>query len=157
MLKVPEKIFNVEVNDVEIGLSEIHIYEKDEIEDAQAGYRYNGLTGEVIEEWFGEEYIVIGNDSCCGDPIIAKVDEEEIPIYFMFHDDWSSLQLIASSLEQFVDILKKLEETDLEDKDECVNVLEDIKQEVPSASYEYWEGCVASAYEFLTDEEYWEE
>lgn len=87
MLKVPEKIFNIDINDIEVGLSDIHIYGKDEIEEAQAGYRYNELTGELIEDWIGEKYVVIGNDSCCGDPIIAKIDEEELPIYSMFHDD----------------------------------------------------------------------
>ena len=154
MLNVPEKIFSIDVNDIEIGLSNIHIYRKDEIEEAQAGYRYNGLTGYSIEDWIGEEYIVIGNDSCCGDPIIVKIDEEKLPIYSMFHDDWSSLQIIANSWEQFVNILKKLDKTDLKNKEECKKVLEDIKQEVPNTSYDYWEGLIASAYEFLTDKEY---
>lgn len=156
MLKVPEKIFNIDINDVEVGLSEIHIHSKDEIENAQAGYRYNGLTGEVIEEWIGDEYIVIGNDSCCGDPIIAKIDEEKLPIYSMFHDDWSSLQIIANNLEQYINILKKLDETDLEDKEECKKIVEIIKKEVPNTSVDYWEGLIAAAYEFLTDEEYWD-
>ena len=39
MLKVPEKIFNIDINDIEVGLSDIHIYGRDEIEEAQAGYR----------------------------------------------------------------------------------------------------------------------
>jgi len=157
MLKVPEKIFNIDINDIEVGLSDIHIYGKDEIEEAQAGYRYNELTGELIEDWIGEKYVVIGNDSCCGDPIIAKIDEEELPIYSMFHDDWSSLQIIANSLDQFINILKKLDETDLEDKEKCKNTFEDIKREVPNTSFDYWEGLIASAYEFLTDDQYWEE
>ena len=155
MLKIPEKLLNIEINDVEIGLSDIHIYGRNEIEKAQAGYRYNGLTGELIEDWIGEEYLVVGNDSCCGDPIIAKIDEEEIPIYSMFHDDWSSLQIIAHSLEQFINILKKLDGTNLENKEECKKLLEDIKKEVPNTSSDYWEGLIASAYEFLTDEKYW--
>lgn len=72
MLEIPEKLFNIDVNDIEVGLSEFHMYRKDEIEEAQAGYRYDELTGEPIEDWIGEEYIVIGNDSCCGGPIIAN-------------------------------------------------------------------------------------
>lgn len=28
MLKVPEKIFNIDINDIEVGLSDIHIYGK---------------------------------------------------------------------------------------------------------------------------------
>ena len=38
-----------------------------------------------------------------------------------------------------------------------LNTFEDIKKEVPNTSFDYWEGLIASAYEFLTDEEYWEE
>jgi len=156
MLKVPEEIFNIDINDIEVGLSDIHIYGKDEIEEAQAGYRYNGLTGKPIEDWIGEEYIVIGNDSCCGDPIIAKTDEKGLPIYSMFHDDWSSLQIIANSFEQFKNTLKELDKTNLEDKEECKKIFEDIKKEVPNTAYDYWEGLIAAAYEFLTDEEYWD-
>lgn len=154
MLKLPEKIFNIDINDIEIGLSDIHIYGKYEIEEAQAGYRYNELTGETIEDWIGEEYIVIGNDSCCGDPIIVKINEEKLPIYSMFHDDWSSLQIIADSLEQFINILKKLDKTDLQNKEECNKALEVIKKAVPNNSFNYWESLIISAYEFLTDEEY---
>jgi len=72
----------------------------------------------------------------------------------MFHDDWSSLEIIANSLDQFINILNKLDKTDLEDKEECKNIFEDIKKEVPNTSYDYWEGLIVSAYEFLTDEEY---
>ena len=63
MLKIPEKILNMDISDVKFISNDIHIYGKDEIEEAQAGYRYNGLTGEKIEAWIGEEYIVIGRDS----------------------------------------------------------------------------------------------
>ena len=65
--------------------------------------------------------------------------------------------IIANSLEQFTNILKKLDQTDLEDKEECKKTFEDIKKDIPNTSYEYWEGLIASAYEFLTDEEYWED
>lgn len=155
MLNLPDELFNIDINDVEIGLTDIHIYGRDEIEEAQAGYRYNGLTGEPIEEWFGEEYIVVGNDSCCGDPIIAKIDEEEIPIYYMFHDDWSTLRLIAISLKQFTNTLKDIKKIDLENKEQCKQLLEYIEKTLPNEAYGYWEGLIASAYEFLTDDEYW--
>ena len=39
--------------------------------------------------------------------VTLKIDEEEIKIYSMFNDDWSSLQVIANSFEQFINILKK--------------------------------------------------
>ena len=79
---------------------------------------------------------------CCGDPIIAKIDEEKIPIYSMFHDNWSSLQIISDSLDQFIIILKKLKETNLKDKAECEKILEDIKKSVPDISFDYWENLI---------------
>lgn len=153
-LNVPNKIFNREINDLEMGLSDIHLCSKDEIEDAQAGYRYNGLTGEVIEDWFGDEYIVIGDDSCCGDPIIAKVDEEEIPMYYMFHDDWDSLQKISNSFDEFLDVLKMIDSIDLRDKESCKKLLEDIRKKAKLESYDYWDSLITTSFEFLTDENY---
>ncbi len=42
----------------------------------------------------------------------------------------------------------------LQNKEECKKVLEVIKEAVPNKSFDYWEGLIVSAYEFLTDEEY---
>ena len=157
MLQVPEKIFNADLKSVDLGLSDILIFEKDEIEKEQIGYRYTGLPGEgePIEDWIGEDYVVIGLDSCCGDPIIAKVDEDELPIYFMHHDDWSSLQLIATSFEQFINLLKKLDKTNLANKEECEHTFEIIKRESPNISLDYWESLISSGYEFLTGNDYY--
>lgn len=153
-LNVPNKIFDRKINEIDVGLSEIYLYDKDEIEEAQAGYRYNGLTGEVIEDWIGDEYIVIGNDSCCGDPIIVKVDEEELPIYNMFHDDWDSLQKISNSFEEFLDVLKLIDNIDLRDRESCKRLLENIRKKVKLESYDYWDSLITTAFEFLTDENY---
>ena len=153
MINIPNKIFERNINDIEIGVSEIHLYSREEINEAQIGYQIDS-NGNEIKEWIGSNYVVIGNDSCCGDPIIAKIDEEELPVYSMFNDDWSSLELIANSFKQYISILERIDNTDLEDKDECKNILENIKNIVPSVSYDYWEVLIKSAYEFLTDEDY---
>lgn len=150
MLEIPNKLFEIDINDVEIGVSEIHLYGKDEIEQGQEGYRYNGKTKKEIKEWIGNEYIVIGDDSCCGDPIIAKIDEKDIPIYAMFHDDWTTLNKVSDSIEQYADILKMIDETDLENKDEINVLLEKIKQIVPNY-FEYWNDLIMLAYDFYTE------
>jgi len=153
MLKLPDKLFDIDTNDIEIGSSTIHLYEKDKIEKMQRGYRYNGLTGEPIEDWFGDAYVVIGVETCCGDPIIAKIDEEDLPIYYMFHDDWSTLQKVANSLEQFINMLKKINNTYLETEEEYEELINDIKKEVPNTSYDYWESIIELAYDFAEFEE----
>lgn len=153
MFNIPSKIFERNINDVEVGVSQIHLYSSEEINEAQIGYQIDS-NGNKIKEWIGSNYIVVGNDSCCGDPIIVKIDKEELPVYSMFNDDWNSLELIANSFKQYISILERIDNTDLEDKDECKNILENIKNIVTNVSYDYWEGLIKSAYEFLTDEDY---
>ena len=85
MINIPNELFERDIDDIEIGISEIHLFSKEEIEDAQIGYRIDE-NGNPLEEWIGDDYIVIGNDSCCDDPIIAKIDNKDLPIYSMFHE-----------------------------------------------------------------------
>ncbi len=148
MLKIPEKIFNSGINDVRIGLGTIHIYNKEEIEKAQAGYRYDEKTGEPIYEWFGDEFVVIGYVSCGDLPIIAKIDEEEIPIYCMFNDNWAAIETIAVSFEQFISFLKKVEATNLINKEECKKLTDEIEKELTRTST-YWSALIDYAYMVL--------
>lgn len=153
--KLPEELFKVDVKDIEIGAGGIYLYDKKEIEEAQIGYRYDD-EGNQIKDWFGDEYVVIGQETACGDPIIAKIDEEDIPIYYMFHDDWSTFGLLSKSFSQFEDLLKMVEEINLYDKEDCEQFLNSLKKELPENAYDFWEGLITVGYEFLTDEEFFE-
>ncbi len=153
-INVPNKIFDRENDNFQVGLSTIYLYLEDEIDSAQKGYRYNSITNEKIEDWFGDEYVVIGNDSCCGDPIIAKIDEENIPIYYMFHDDWSTIEKIANSFEEFMYILNQIDDANLDDRDDCKMLIEKINKEIKLESYDYWESLIISSFEFFTDESF---
>lgn len=150
MINVPEKIFNRNFEEVDFGLSTLSFYKKDEIEDAQIGFRYDNEKNE-IKQWKGKEYVVIGNDSALGDPIIAKVDETEIPIYSMFHDDWNSFEMVAESFEQYMGILEMIEKTDLHRRDKIIDLLDEIEEIVPENSYYYWEDLINSAFDFFAD------
>lgn len=100
MINVPNKLFDRDIDDVGIGMSEIHLYSKDEIENGQLGYRIDD-KGNEIKEWIGDNYIVIGDDSALGDPTIVDINDDKLPAYNMFHDDWSSLQKIAYDFNQY--------------------------------------------------------
>ncbi|MBQ7410480.1 MAG: hypothetical protein IJW20_03755 [Clostridia bacterium] len=150
MINVPEKIFDRNFEEVDVGVSTLSFYKKDEIEDAQIGFRYDNNKKE-IKKWKGKEYVVIGNDSALGDPIIAKVDEKDIPIYSMFHDDWSSFEKVAESFEQYIGILEMIEKTDLHRRDKIIDLLDDIEEIVPEASYYYWKDLINSAFDFFAD------
>ena len=88
-------------------VSDLYICPKTEIENAQLGYRYN-LEGKYNENWIGKDYYVIGFDELCGDPIIIDIKNKDYPIYFMIHDDCSSLQKMSSNISNFISILQIL-------------------------------------------------
>ena len=146
----PKKIFNPKINDVEIGVGDIHLFSEEEIEDAQKGYRIDG-DGNKIKDWVGDNYFVIGYDSCCGDPIIADLSDDKLPIYSMFHDDWSTLGKISDDFEQFISILEKINNTDLKDESKKDELIKYIKSILPEDGADYWETSIQGAYEFLND------
>ncbi len=150
MINVPSEIFDRSINDIEIGVSDIHLYSKEEIEEGQVGYRVDD-KGNTIKEWIGDNYIVIGHDSCCGDPIITDISDKKLPVYSMFHDDWESLEKITDDFQQYLDILKKIDETDLGNEKDKDNLILEINKIVPNEAEDYWTSIIQNAYDFLND------
>lgn len=150
MLKVPEKLFNREFEKVEIGISTLSFFPKDNLEKEQIGYGYDQSNAES-PKWFGKEFVVIGKDSSLGDPIIAKVDETEIPVFTMFNDDKTSVEKVADSFEQYMGVLSMIKETDLYRRDKIIDLLDEIEAIVPKNSLYYWEELINSAYDYLVD------
>lgn len=150
MLKVPEELFKREFEKVEIGISTLNFFPKDNLEKEQIGYGYDQSCTES-SKWFGKEFVVIGQDSGFGNPIIAKVDETEIPVFTLFNDDKTSVEKIANSFEQYIGVLSKIKKTDLYRRDEINNLLDEIENIVPENSYYYWENLINSAFDFFTD------
>ncbi|MBP5684612.1 MAG: hypothetical protein J6X02_05095 [Bacilli bacterium] len=92
---------------------EIQFFNKDEIDEMQKGYRTNPHTGEMYEEWAGDEYVLIGYDATAGvgvDQYIIKTDDLKLPIYWLMTDggDWKHPVLICDSLDKFSNIIKLL-------------------------------------------------
>lgn len=144
-----KNLFKVKPRMVELSMSDLGLYSKDVFDDAQIGYRIDE-EGKKIEDWIGEEYYVIGDDSMCGDPIIVKSDEPELPIYFMFHDDWDSLEKIANSVEDFAKILKMISEVDWTQENEVNELKDKINAMTPENSY--WESLIRVEYENINEE-----
>ena len=149
MLKVPEKLFNREFEEVEIGISTMSFFTKDNLEKEQIGYGYD--QGTAKPTWFGKEFVVIGKDLNQGDPIIAKVDETEIPVFTMFNDDKTSVEKVADSFEQYMGVLSMIKKTDLYRRDKINDLLDEIEAIVPENSLYYWEELINSAYDYLVD------
>ena len=150
MLEVPEKLFNREFEKVEIGISTLNFFPKDNLEKEQIGYGYE-QNKENSSNWLGKEFVVIGKNSALGDPIIAKVDETEIPVFTMFNDDKTQVEKVADSFEQYMGVLSMIKGTDLYRRDKIIDLLDEIEEIVPKKSLYYWEDLINSAYNYLTD------
>ena len=144
------KIFNAAPIDIEVGVSDLYIYTKEEFEDAQIGYRVD-TDNNIIENWVGDNFYVVGNDSCCGDPFIVDISDPNLPIYYMFHDDWSSLTQITESFEEFVDTIELIRKYNLSEDSEVEELLDQIRDY--AYNVEYWEDLINIAHDFFSDDE----
>lgn len=152
MDRIPEKVFEITPRAVSIGCGEIYLYDKSEIADAQIGYRVYP-DGRKIDDWLGDEYFVIANDSTCGDPIFINVAEKDYPVYYMFHDDWDTVMKIADSLDQYEQMLRALKGVDYTNSVSYMTASETI-EEINSKAYKlYWEDVISIAVEFYLEDE----
>lgn len=153
-LEVLNKIYSNTVDRIiEMGVNNFYLYPREEFDEAQKGYRIDS-DGNPIEDWIGDEYYIIGYDSCEGDPIIVNAKDERVPVYTMCHDDWSTLELIVDTYEEFINILKLIENTNLYDREECQNLLIQIYIQIPDEAHNYWTMLISGAYEFYTDNKF---
>ena len=91
---------------VSLGYGSIHLIPAVELEAAQQGY---GVISEGGEKEWQDEWVVIGYEGLCGDPIFIDTSDGCFPVFTAIHgmDEWSP-QLIASSFSHFVQILEQL-------------------------------------------------
>lgn len=150
MLEVPKKIFNRKFEELEVGVNRLSFFSEENLEKAQKGYRYDSNNNEN-SKWIGKEFVIIGNNMSLNEPIIAKTDDENIPIYNMVQDGLGSIEKIADSFDQYMEVLNLIKGTDLYRKDKIIDLLDNIEEKVPEKSMYYWEDLINSAYNFLTD------
>jgi hypothetical protein len=92
---------------VSIGYAGIHLAPVSELESAQQGY---SIIPEGDETDWRAEWLVIGNEDLCGDPIFIDTDDDDYPVYTAAHGmgEWSP-RLIAFTFKHFVQILQRLQ------------------------------------------------
>ena len=142
---------------------DLRFFNRDNIDKMQAGFRYNGLTGEKIQDWPGDDYVIIGYDETAGcgpDPIIVKTDEDKLPVYWLMSDggDWSNPVFVCDSLDEFsksitmlVDYANFFRESALTEelKQEIIDKIGVIEgKEVIS---EYWDYLLSNALSYEED------
>jgi hypothetical protein len=92
---------------ISIGYASIELAPVENLHAFQQGYGIvpSGDTTDWQDEW-----VVIGNEGLCGDPIFNDASKEEFPVYTAAYGmgEWSP-QLIAPSFSSFVQILERLQ------------------------------------------------
>lgn len=136
-----------ELHDLSFMYGEVTYFGKDNIEEAQYGFRYNPKEETVIEDWTGDEYVIIGYDGSIGDgpdPIIIKTDEPELPVYYFAteYEDWKKPNLIAKSLDDYIKIMQMISEysDDIEESTLSEEDYDDLMKKIkPMSKNVYWE------------------
>lgn len=92
--------------EVNLGCGGLHLFQLDEIEAGQIGYstRQDGsslCTGE--EGAWRPEWLVIGFETACGDPLLIDMSDSALPVFHDFHGQgrWDPAK-IAVSFEAFI-------------------------------------------------------
>ena len=147
--EVYQKIDNLK--EIRFKYGDVVYFSKDNIDKGQEGYRYNSLTEEPISDWPDENYVIIGIDGSIGDggePIVLKVDESNLPVYYFENLDWNYPTIIADSLDDYIKInniiaeySKEIEEKNLNEQD-FNHIIEEIKKINDSS---YWINLLINA------------
>ena len=143
-----EKLKNLENLFFEFG--EITYFSKKDIDHGQKGFRCNFYDDTINDEWAGDEYVIIGYDTTRGigpDPIIIKVDEESLPIYYLHTDggDWKNPIKIADTFDNYIKIMNCISKFSKDLEYSTLNILdyysliEDISNINSKKNIDYWE------------------
>jgi len=140
---------------VSLGYTAVHIYRVDELEEAQVGYSVDPSGASLIDDEVGSwqrQWIVIGYEDLCGDPIIIDIEAEGFPVHTAMHGtgNWAP-KLISTGLRNFAAAMnevaavakgrenpRKLEANPIT-PDERARVLNGIQRQNPGIDPSFWE------------------
>ena len=140
---------------VSIGSTGINIYSEPELLPGQIGYSIGSdgesLAGQNEGDW-KQEWLVIGHEDCCGDPIFVDLQSVAFPVYTALHGigEWRANR-IADSFEAFGKSLMIISDIAIGREDpvkleknpvnpvERKKALDNIKQLNPTSDIEFWE------------------
>ena len=99
--------------DVSIGYSGIELVNESEITSHQIGYSVTSdgesLIGNGAENWKAN-WVVIGHETGCGDPIFIDSNRPDYPVYTAMHGSGSwEPKIICRTYDSFIRIIEKLE------------------------------------------------
>ena len=135
-----KSFFDIEPKSINIGFGGIELSDEDSLEQCQLGFVIDD-KGHKIEDWFGDNFIVVGFETGLGDPIYVEITKTDVKFYFMMHDDWSSSELIANSIDDFKTMYHLVAESDLSTEKNKQILFNKIKKIQPKKCL-FWEYLV---------------
>jgi len=154
-----ESTLNETIPSVEFGYTAIRIYRSDELAGAQLGYSVNpdgvSLIGQNDGDWHSN-WLVIGNEELCGEPIFIDTSQPGFPVYNAMHGQgrWDpeplavSLAALRESLSALAEIAKgredpiALEQNPLPEA-ERNGFLATVRRLNPGIDISFWEQLVS--------------
>ena len=136
--KYIEKSKDLPFYEITIGYTTIHLLTEAELSEGQIGYSVdsegNSFTGNNYGDW-KKNWVVIGYEDLCGDPIFIDLDFEKFPVFTAIQGtgNWEQT-LIADNFESFVKSLKIIAGLKLKEE-----ILAQIKKLNQKADLEFWE------------------
>lgn len=101
------------IQKVSCGYLTVTLFSPEELDDAQIGYRASE-TGEdftgINESHWNPNWLVIGHEDLCGDPIFVDLSHSTLPVFTAAHgqDRWDK-ELLASTFGGFVLALNEVD------------------------------------------------
>jgi hypothetical protein len=147
--------------EVSFDVGGLKLFPVSSLEDAQVGYSrtHDGksLVGQDSGAWKGN-WMVIGRETCCGDPIFIDVEDTRLPVFTAMHGEGSwnpqqiaiSIEAFAASFQEFALVAKlrtspvALKEHPVEDAERAafLSRIEHLNQGL--TGQEFWELMVSS-------------
>ncbi len=89
------------------------IFNLQELKEEQIGYSIDSNGNSLVSNEEGsweEEWIVIGQETLCGDPIIIDTKEVGFPIFTLMHGmgDWNAGSCLSASIGKFTNEIKQI-------------------------------------------------
>lgn len=145
---------------VSLGYTAVRVHGVDELEEAQIGYSIDPSGPSLVDGEPGSwqrQWVVIGYEDGCGDPIFIDAETESFPVYTAMHGkgNWEP-NLIATGLLNFAAAMREIA-TVAKGRENPValeanpiaslergNVLDRIQRQNPGIDLTFWETWLGS-------------
>lgn len=140
---------------VSLGYTAVRVHGVDELEEAQIGYSVDNSRASLVDGEPGSwrrQWVVIGYEDGCGDPIFIDTETEGFPVYTAMHGSGSwEPNLIATDLRNFAAAMREVAtlakgrenpvqlEANPITAAERANVLGMIQRQNPGIDLTFWE------------------